>query len=84
MFLRCIGLHPTVIITENLLLKRFELSSPKVKRVDSYILYPFTDIINEYDFAVNVDNRSLKKCTFKTQVLIKIDPSKNTFQNFYD
>ena len=36
------GPHPIVIVTENLLLKRFELSSPQAKPVDSYILYRFS------------------------------------------
>ena len=40
--LQHIGLNPTVIATENLLLKRFEPSSPQAKPVDSYILYPFS------------------------------------------
>ena len=35
-------LHPTVIFTENLLLKKLALSSPQAKPVDSYILYPFS------------------------------------------
>ena len=42
MFLQGIGLDPTVKVTENLLMKRLELSSPQAKHVDSYILYPFS------------------------------------------
>ena len=40
--LQHIGLNPTVIATENLLLKRFEPSSPQAKPADSYILHPFS------------------------------------------
>ena len=36
------GSNPTVIVTENLLLKRLDFSSPQVKPVDTYILYPFS------------------------------------------
>ena len=39
--LQHIGLNPTIIATENLLLKRFVPSSPQAKPVDNYILYPF-------------------------------------------
>ena len=61
------GFHPTVIVTENLLLKRLEISSPQAKPVDNYILYPFSYratqsmikiyiyiLISEYDFTRNV------------------------------
>ena len=34
--------HPTVGFTENLFLKRFELSSQQVKCADSLIFYPFS------------------------------------------
>ena len=40
--LQRIGFHPTVMATENMLLKRFELSSPQAKSADCYILYPFS------------------------------------------
>ena len=36
------GSHPTVIVTENLLLERLDFSPPQVKPVDRYILYPFS------------------------------------------
>ena len=63
--LQRIGFHPTARVTENLLLKRFKLSSPQVKRVDSVTFSihlarePHSQrwnkmLISEYDFAVNV------------------------------
>ena len=36
------GFHPTVIVKENLVVKRFDLSSPQANPIDSYFLYPFS------------------------------------------
>ena len=62
MFLQRRGFDPTLAAAKNLLLKRFELSSPQATRVDRYILYPFSYsstlsmikkiIKTEYNFAV--------------------------------
>ena len=56
------GVHLTLIVTENLPLKRFERSSPQGMRGDSHILYPFRyrathhdkTLIIKCDVTVNV------------------------------
>ena len=40
--LQRIGLHPTIIVKENLLLKRFEPFSPQANPVECCIFYPFS------------------------------------------